>query len=185
MADLYIAPVSAEIPGTVYPPRRQQQLEETKHPTHRLQRYSVWKLLEYALHHSFGLSPEQLEFSLDDRGRWSCRECFFSLTHSKDAVAVAVSRSPIGIDIEAADRTLHPSLPQKILTPSELSAYDALPESEKALYLLQRWCAKESLFKWREAAEQQPAPPTHTGTVTVAGKHYCYAVTTQEEITWN
>ena len=185
MADLYIAPISEEIRCRLYPPRRQQQLEETKDAAHRLQRYSVWKLLEYALHHSFGLSPEQLEFSLDHRGRWSCKECFFSLSHSRDAVAVAVSRSPIGIDIEALDRPLHPGLPQKILTPAQLAVYATLAESEKHSYLLQRWCAGESLFKWLEAAGQQPAPATHTGTVTVAGKHYCYAVTTQEEITWN
>ena len=184
MADLYIAPVPAGSMESLFPPQRQAQLEATKDQGHRRQRYGVWKLLEYALSQSLGLELRRLQLTLDDRGRWSCQECYFSLSHTDEAVAVAVSRQPIGIDIERLDRPLHPSLPSKILTPDQLAEYTALAEAEKQPYLLQRWCAKESLFKWQEAA-QPPAPPAQTGIISIGGKAYCYAVVTQEEIKWN
>jgi len=126
--------------------------------------------------------------------------------------AVAISDAPVGVDIEVLDRPLHPGLPKKILTPGGQAEFAALEEIRKQPYLLQKWCEKESLFKWREAAKKsvilrsrkatknpQHLPcraidggPSlqaaqddrnfcHTGTVTVAGEVYCYAVATQDD----
>jgi len=212
VVDLYIAPIRWGLMDGVYPPRRQAQLEAIKEETHRRQRWAVWKLLEQGLFQSLGLAMEQVEFSLDDRGYWFCKECFFSLSHSKHAVAVAISDAPVGVDIEVLDRPLHPGLPKKILTPGGQAEFAALEEIRKQPYLLQKWCEKESLFKWREAAKKsvilrsrkatknpQHLPcraidggPSlqaaqddrnfcHTGTVTVAGEVYCYAVATQDD----
>ena len=96
-AELYIAAVPAGEMGEVFPPRRQAQLEGTKNIPHRRQRYFVWKLLEYGLRQSLGLSMEQVGFSLDDRGRWSCDGCFFSLTHSGGAVAVSIVAKSVAL----------------------------------------------------------------------------------------
>lgn len=178
MADLYIAPIPQKPVGPVFPPQRQAQLDETVNEAHRRQRYFVWKLLEYGLRHSLGLSMKQLNLTLNDRGRWSCPECCFSLSHSANAVAVAISKTPIGVDLERLDRTIHPALAKKLLTPSELAA---LEESEKGPYMLKKWCIRESLFKWQEAAAStQPKEKPCTGTVTVAGQDYCYAVVADE-----
>ena len=90
MADLYIGPVPEGPIGSVLPPERQAQLDATASLPHRRQRYAVWKLLEYALSHSLGLTLSQLQLTLDSRGRWSCPQCCFSLAHTEGAVAVAV-----------------------------------------------------------------------------------------------
>lgn len=177
MVHVYVAPVLEGRMETVFPPERQKQLEETKNENHRKQRYSVWKLLQYGLRHSLGLSAEQPEFSLDDRGRWFCDRCFFSLSHSDGAVAVAISDAPVGVDVESLQRSLHPALPGKILTASEQAAFAVLDETKQKQYLLEKWCCKESLFKWQEAANaDRPAEKPCVGTVTVAGQDYCYAV---------
>jgi phosphopantetheinyl transferase len=177
--DLYIASIPDGEMGKVFPPRRQAQLEETGNETHRRQRYFVWKLLEYGLRRSLDLDLEQLALSLDDRGRWSCEECFFSLSHTKGAVAVAVSQAPVGVDVERLDRKLHPSLPKKLLTEAEQGAFASLDGAEQSRYLLAKWCKKESLFKWQEAAACEPKEEACAGTVTVAGQAYCWAAATE------
>jgi phosphopantetheinyl transferase len=124
-----------------------------------------------------GLSLEQLRLTLHGSGRWSCEECFFSLAHSGQAVAVAISDAPIGVDLERLDRRVNPSLSRKILSPRQQEAFSLLDSSRQSRYLLETWCIRESLFKWREAASKdQPEPPSLTGTVTVAGQDYCYGV---------
>lgn len=182
MVHVYFAPIFEGVMEPVFPPRRQKQLEETKNDRCRRQRYSVWKLLQYGLRHSLDLDPEQLEFSLDDRGRWSCDRCFFSLSHSDGAVAVAISDAPVGIDVEGMDRSLHPALPGKILTAPEQTEFAALDERQQKQYLLEKWCCKESRFKWQEAAKAEgAAEKTCAGTVTVAGQDCCYAVTAKKK----
>ena len=187
MVCVYIAPVTDAPMEPVWPPLRQAQLENTVDEAHRRRRYAVWKLLERGMKKSIGLSMEQLELTLDHRGRWFCKECFFSLSHSKNAVAVAISDAPVGIDIEALARPMHPGLAKKILTDREQAEFAVLEASQKPAWLLQKWCKKESLFKWREAAGQEAdsAVSCQTGIVTVAGETYCYGITTQEEIKWN
>lgn len=190
MADLYIAPVPAGSMESLFPPQRQAQLEATKDQDHRLQRYGVWKLLEYALSQSLGLELRRLQLTLDSRGRWSCPECFFSLAHTDGAVAVAVSRFPIGVDLERLDRPVKPGVARKLLSDREQEVFSSLAEPEKNTYLLEKWCIYESLFKWREAAgDGQPKVVCSTA------EGYCYAVATndphlqltilQEEAPWN
>lgn len=195
MVHVYFAPVLEGVMEKVFPPRRQAQLEETKNHRSRRQRYTAWKLLQYGLRHSQGLDPEQLEFFLDDRGRWSCDRCFFSLSHSGDAVAVAISDAPVGIDMESLQRTVHPALPGKILTGSEQTEFAALEEPQQNQYLLEKWCCKESLFKWKEAVKTNQPAEICTGRVTLGQQAYCYAVATTkkeqlrliilEDIPWN
>jgi phosphopantetheinyl transferase len=119
---------------------------------------------------------------MDENGKWSCGDCFFSLSHSRRAVAVAVSRKPVGVDIESLDRPMSAGLPGKILTAAEQAEYAALPEDSRLSYLLQAWCAKESLFKVGEDKQFRPTAldtaGVRTGTVTVSGHPYCYAVAT-------
>lgn len=179
---LYIAAMPDSKLSSVFPPERQAQLDATVSEPHRRQRYYVWKLLEYALFQFLGLTMEQVHFSLDSSGRWSCRECFFSLTHSKNAVAVAISHHPIGVDLERLDRPVHPGLPGKILTGRQLKEYSALDEDKKTPYLLEKWCIRESLFKYREAMQGADTKKemTHIGSASIAGQDYCYAVVSAE-----
>ena len=183
VVDLYIAPIPDTPVGRVAWAPRQAQIDGTANEKLRRERYFVWKLLEYAVNRSFGLKAEGLTFSVDENGKWSCGECFFSLSHSRGAVAVAVSRKRVGVDIESTDRPMSAGLPGKILTDTERQEYDALTEGEKLSYLLQAWCAKEALFKAGDDKQFRPtaldtAQNVRTGTVTVAQHPYCYAVAT-------
>ena len=102
LLDVYAAAISPELTvGPVASPARARVLAETRAPALLRQRYLVWHLLEFAARHSLGLDPAALVFSHSPEGRWSCPDFEFSLSHTADAVAVAVSRTPVGVDVES------------------------------------------------------------------------------------
>ena len=185
LVDLYIAAIPETAMGTVCAPARQAQLEATEKESLRRQRYFVWKLLEHALENSFGIKSENVAFSRDENGKWHCKECFFSLSHCREAVAVAVSCKPVGVDIECANRQVSPELSGKILTEAELAVYDSLPEERRGQFLLEAWCGKESLFKAHGGAvftarRWDTTRGVRTGMRNLDGKAYCYAVAAEE-----
>ena len=179
MVNFYIGSLANSTVFPVYPAARQAQLDSTQSENARLQRYSVWKLLEYAVEHSLGIPFESLDLECNE-GKWTCKACFFSLSHCDGAVAVAVSDGPVGVDIEPAGRALSPALSRKILTETELSVYQQA-ENPQA-YLLECWCVRESLFKGgfdgMFETRQSASAPYISGVLTVAGKNFQYAVAT-------
>lgn len=181
VTDVYFAPVGRGPVGSVYPPARQARQDASANAMQRRQRYYAWKLLEYAMEHSFGLRLCEQEFTVDENGKWHCAACFFSLSHSRDGVAVAVSDRPVGVDLECLERTFAPGLEKKILTEQELWAYDTLCAEKRQSFLLEKWCAKESLYKLGgipfNPRQMETDTRTATGTVTLAGRAYAYAVT--------
>ena len=151
-AEVYTALIPQKPLEKVLPQLRQEQIENTTHEGLKRQRYFVWKLLEIALKRSFGYEMKDLHFSRDEDGKWSCRECFFSLSHTDGAVAVAVSRKPVGVDLECAQHLMRPGLAEKILTEEE----KILPREDENQFLLKMWCAKEALFKAGSEPTFQP-----------------------------
>ena len=146
--DVYVAPIpqNARI-EKVYPETRYEEIRSCASEKVRIQKYLVWKLLESAVADSFGLNFNSLEFKKDKSGKWSCGKVEFSLSHSANAVAVAVSDKEVGVDIELVRNIPYEKLAQKILTQSERAVFAALEESEREGYILERWTRKESLYK--------------------------------------
>lgn len=68
-----------------------------------------------------------------------------SISHSKDVVAVIISRSnPVGIDVEY----IHPKVQRvadKFMSDDEMKD---MPENKKDEFLILHWSAKETLFKY-------------------------------------
>ncbi|MBQ7236680.1 MAG: hypothetical protein IJX03_05965 [Clostridia bacterium] len=121
------------------PTVRQEYVNSITDKKRQAQSVYVWKLLEYALNKDFNLKLIEFYQNLD--GAWALKknEVFFSLAHSKNIVAVAVSNvKPIGIDVEqCSDKILKV---EKILNAKceNFSKIDALTL---------QWTKKESLYK--------------------------------------
>ena len=182
-AKVYIAAVEAVSVEPVWPDARQAQLDATKNEAHRQARYAAWRLLEYALWDGLGLRLQALQLTLKE-GKWSCPQCFFSISHSKHAVAVAVSTEPVGVDIEFV-RQPRADLAQKICSPGEMEQFLRLPCRERDVFLLHSWCKKESLFKYGDAPvfhprELIPGDMTAARTLSVQGQPYAWAITCRE-----
>lgn len=146
--DVYVAPIpkNGQIEN-VYPPLRNAEILACGSKKVQTEKYYVWKLLEYAVCRTFDFPFSQIDFEKCENGKWKCNRFAFSLSHSKNAVAVALSKTPVGVDIEWADDTKIIRLANKILNEAEKNEYEQTPEAEKPSFLLKKWTQKESLFK--------------------------------------
>lgn len=146
--DIYIAEVQKSFNFTpVFPKERENEINAVSNERVKREKYSAWRLLEYALFSSLGISTENAEIFKDENGKWLSPKCEFSISHSGTAVAVAISHAPVGIDVEPLGISLPESFAKKKLTDVELSLYISLNDEEKNEFLLTRWCIKEAIFK--------------------------------------
>jgi len=91
---------------------------------------------------------------------FSGSDLHFSITHTKTRVFCALSDKPVGIDAEDKNRTVNLSLAQKILSPGELSQYEALDAKDRNDALLRFWVLKEAEVKCSGLGLR--GYPTHT-----------------------
>jgi len=147
VVDVYLAqmPADGEMPPLSCA-LRQQDIDGVSNPELRRQKYYVWRLLEYALQRSFGFKEGDVTFRKEGE-RYLCDRAYFSLSHSDTALAVAVSRDTVGVDVERVTARDTDRLTRRVLTPAEAEAYDALPAEERAAFFFRAWTAKEALFK--------------------------------------
>lgn len=169
IVDVYVAPLpKGRGRGILYPPERMKEVDVCTHERLKRQKYYVWKLLEYALERSFGYTIAELSFEKDERGKWTSPACFFSLSHSENALAVAVSGVSVGVDIELV-RPQKNRFIQKVLTKEETEVFYTLPDSEQTDYLIGKWSEKESVFKLLDLPRFQPSK-IQTGEYTLERK---------------
>ena len=129
----------------VYPKERQEMIKSTKNEAVRRERYFVWKLLEYAVKDSLDKSLEEIEPYMSESGKWLSDKCFFSLSHSDGAAAVAISDAPVGVDIEAKREIDALLFSKRILTESERATLQDSENVNDCVLLM--WCKKESIYK--------------------------------------
>ena len=131
--------------GDIYPQSRREEIASCKNARVKREKGAAFALLRLALFHALGLRIEDSDLKKLPSGKWVCSQCFFSLSHSREGVAVAVSDKAVGIDrAEADDGRFTQRLYEKIATPSERKRYGIQPEKETVAAL---WTKKESLFK--------------------------------------
>lgn len=105
------------------------------------------KAKETLLHEIFGGT---IALSHDEHGAPSLPEhpaSHISISHCSDTCVIAISDTPIGIDIERARPQLQKTA-HKFLTDNEIVRYHSITDRDEAdLYLLKMWTAKEAAFK--------------------------------------
>lgn len=132
---------------TVFPAERNTEIQVATCERVKREKYCAWQLLKYALERSLGIKLENLRLTKDPNGKWTAPDCYFSISHSGDLLAVAVSRAPVGIDVEAANTPMQQKLAEKILNEKEKAEYLLLPEEQRSEFLRSAWVAKEATFK--------------------------------------
>ena len=185
VVDVYIAALPENAPiGTVDCKERRNEIETVTNERVKREKYFVWKLLCYALERSFGIRGRKLEFTKEAWGGWSAKGAEISLSHSDGALAVAVSRAPVGVDIERIRAPRSDRLSELIMTEGELAQYEKIAEGEREEHLIGVFCAKEAIFKSKKL--QAFKPKDHDtlkesfkrDTVTVKGERYVFTVAT-------
>ena len=144
-ADVYLSEVSGSETTRVYPPDRESEIKSARNAAVAAQKRTAWRLLCVAMKNSMGIEPEKAEFRRTENGKWLCDKCMFSLTHTAGYAAAAVSRFPVGVDMEEYSRTRDlRKLYGKIVCPEERLVYGEDPSDTDVLRL---WTRKESIFK--------------------------------------
>ncbi|MBR2337810.1 MAG: lecithin retinol acyltransferase family protein [Clostridia bacterium] len=147
VADVYLATLpESEKFEKLYPKARQSEIKAISNSQVKKEKYYVWKLLEHAVKTSFAKKITDLTFEKSPSGKWLCDGCEFSLSHSHNLLCVAVSKAPIGVDVEKIQAP-RIDISREILNADELSVYETLEEDVKPKFLIEAWTKKESLFK--------------------------------------
>lgn len=147
ICDVYIATIPENVQVcSVFPKLREKEINACSHERVQREKYCAWKLLEYALKHSLGLSLSELEFQKTEHGKWTTPVCYFSITHCDGVAAVAVSLEKVGVDVEKCSDKLR-SASRRFLTEKETLCLQTLKECEQLAYLAKLWTQKESIFK--------------------------------------
>ena len=185
IVDLYIAQLpQREIDAPLACMARNEEIAAASNPQVKREKYYVWKLLGYALERSFGLKMDTLPFTKEISGRWSTPKAYFSLSHSGNALAVAVSRAPVGVDIEGQATAYREEMADRMMTAAELAQFRQLPADAQGEYFLTLWTAKEAIFKasrddvFRPTQLEAAAFSHKTLTFTVAEQGYTCSVAT-------
>ena len=145
--DVYVALMpSGECDLPLYPEERDRVVRETGNDIVRRERYFAWRLLELGIRDSLGL--ELPDIGLRREGaRWTSDAVDISLSHSGGALAVAISREPVGVDIEPLDGGDAVGVAERFFNGSERELYYSAPKSERREVFLRIWTAKEAIFK--------------------------------------
>lgn len=165
VVDVYLATLpDREIGEPLRCALRQQEIDGLTNERVRREKYYVWKLLAYGLERSLGIKIADCAFTKDESGRYMTDGVEFSLSHSKNALAVAVSRAPVGVDIEPIKQERCEELAARAMTERELATFREAPEGERPLRFTKAWTAKEALFKASHGQRFEPASwNTETG----------------------
>ena len=172
--------------GEVKPSVRNGQIQRCTDVVAKLQRYCVWKLLDYALHDCYCGGVADFDLYVDGNGKWNSHNGVeFSLSHSNNVVAVAVCNHFVGVDVEAVARFANhvdDGFATRILTDSEQLVLRDTPAELKAEALAEMWTKKESIFKLQSRSSFRPKSfdttkmPTHFQFLTVNGEKYALSV---------
>ncbi len=126
---------------------RKKEIGQIRNEGVKREKCAVWKLLEDSIQAHYKVSPKDISFTKSESGKWRCDICEFSLSHSKNLVAVALSDEPVGVDIELYDERKLLRIASRLLTGDEFDELDALAEEKKGEYIIKAWTGKEAAFK--------------------------------------
>jgi len=147
--DVYVSEIPEDvIIESVYPPIRDKEIAEIKNDKVRAEKFRVWKVLLYAIKNSLGVDPETVKFKKTSSGKWQADGFYFSLTHSGNKVAVAVSPFEVGVDMEQKNLFFSKITAEKEERFAGKITADSeeLPKTFEELIIL--WTKKESAYKF-------------------------------------
>ena len=158
MIKIYVARIpQTESDEPILCVKRQNEINAISNERVRREKYYVWKLLEYAAKDGFSKDVSKIRFVKSKTGKWSCKEFEFSLSHSTEAIAVALSDASVGIDVERIRVKRSKKLAEYILTERELFEYSDVPDEKSEDYIVRKWCQKEAVFKMQNKAHFKPS----------------------------
>jgi phosphopantetheinyl transferase len=89
------------------------------------------------------IGSNEISIIYSETGQPQLEDYHISFSHTEKTVAVALAKTPVGIDIEELNPRILP-LYSRFMSPQEIEDCDVT--NLKELYYF--WCAKEAMYKW-------------------------------------
>ena len=128
--------------------QRREQALQYKHAFGQYACLKSYLLLQDLLREHYGIEGD-LVFSYNEHGKPMLKEVsniHFSISHCKEAIAVAVADRPVGIDVETL-RMPSEALAEKVMDKGEKLRFDISDTPEDFFTAI--WTAKEAVMKCR------------------------------------
>ena len=128
--------------------QRREQALQFKHAFGQYACLKSYLMLQDLLREHYGIEGD-LFFSYNEHGKPMLKEVsniHFSISHCKEAIAVAVADRPVGIDVETL-RMPSEALAEKVMDKGEKLRFDISDTPEDFFTAL--WTAKEAVMKCR------------------------------------
>lgn len=128
--------------------QRREQALQYKHAFGQYACLKSYLLLQDLLREHYGIEGD-LVFSYNEHGKPMLKEVsniHFSISHCKEAIAVAVADRPVGIDVETL-RMPSEALAERVMDEGEKLRFDISDTPEDFFTAL--WTAKEAVMKCR------------------------------------
>lgn len=125
---------------------RREQVMRYRFEIDRRQSLAAYRLLQYGLKQEYGLEgPPSFAYLPGDKPLLrDYPTIHFNLSHCRQGVACAISRYPIGVDIEAI-ASIDQAVAQRVMSADQLAQIASSPHPERTFCEL--WTTKESLLK--------------------------------------
>ena len=183
--DVYVTTIPNDVEITKCQPlARYKEIIKCKSQKVQTQKYVGWKLLEYALKRTFGYKMSDLKFVKRKDGKWECDKCYFSISHSNLGVAVAISKKPVGVDIEFI-KDVNGKAIERVLCEEERQSLIKGNALNDSVALLTVWSQKESLFKMEGKGGFKPVKintvnaPVYTKKILINGQEYLLSTSSE------
>lgn len=128
--------------------QRREQALQFKHAFGQYACLKSYLILQDLLREHYGIEGD-LVFSYNEHGKPMLKEVsniHFSISHCKEAIAVAVAGRPVGIDVETL-RMPSEALAEKVMDKGEKLRFDISDTPEDFFTAI--WTAKEAVMKCR------------------------------------
>ena len=125
-------------------------------PDRRAQQYRFSRAwMRCCLSERLDLSPDRIPLHAPPGRPPSLEEGlgFVSVAHTHDALALAWSHAPIGIDLERLDRSFDAlRLAERFYCQRDRNGLETLPSEACRCEVLRQWLAKEAAIKWQRGS---------------------------------
>lgn len=144
--DVYVCAVGDDTDAVLFPEQRNDEVQAVSSSELKKQKISAWRLLTAAVKRSFGCTPDELKFTKQKNGKWTCDKLWFSIAHTYTVAVVAVSDKPCGVDAEdiAAFADKYGDEKSACALIGKICARREIITSDELLYA---WLKKESAYK--------------------------------------
>lgn len=154
VCDVYVAnfspeQIGEERIGAILCAARRREIEATSNAALRAARIRDWEVLSLAAGRSLKICAADAQFRKKIGGKWVCDKFEFSLTHTKNAVAAAVSNHPVGVDMEFVGEIAERFAPERLdgMRKRYFTAGEQLAFGGGAEDFARCFTAKEAAFK--------------------------------------